>query len=89
MSTTTTARTPTTTTGMRPIGEVYVVGVHPSERGTGLGTALILLGLHHLRSAGLLEAMLYVDAENTAAIAAYQRLGFTHWDSDVQFRSPT
>jgi mycothiol synthase len=74
--------------GHEPMGEVYVVGVHPSERGTGLGTALILLGLHHLRSAGLLEAMLYVDADNTPAIAAYRRLGFTHWDSDVQFRSP-
>ena len=74
--------------GHEPIGEVYVVGVHPSERGSGLGTALIVLGLHHLRSAGLLEAMLYVDAENTPAIAAYERLGFTHWDSDVQFRSP-
>ncbi len=74
--------------GHEPIGEVYVVGVHPSERATGLGTALIVLGLHHLRSAGLLEAMLYVDAENTPAIAAYERLGFTHWDSDVQFRSP-
>lgn len=74
--------------GHEPIGEVYVVGVHPTERGTGLGTALILLGLHHLRAAGLREAMLYVDADNTAAIAAYRRLGFTHWDSDVQFRSP-
>jgi mycothiol synthase len=74
--------------GHEPIGEVYVVGVHPSERGTGLGTALILTGLHHLRAAGLLEAMLYVDADNTVAIAAYNRLGFTHWDSDVQFQSP-
>ena len=74
--------------GHEPMGEVYVVGVHPSERGTGLGTALIVLGLHHLRSAGLLEAMLYVDADNTAAIAAYRSLGFTRWDNDVQFRSP-
>jgi mycothiol synthase len=76
------------THGHDPIGEVYVVGVHPDERGTGLGTALILTGLQHLRSLGLLEAMLYVDADNLPAITAYERLGFTHWDSDVQYRSP-
>ncbi|HEX5017119.1 MAG TPA: mycothiol synthase [Actinomycetes bacterium] len=74
--------------GHDPIGEVYVVGVHPDERRTGLGTALILTGLRHLRALGLLEAMLYVDADNRPAIAAYERLGFTHWDSDVQYRSP-
>ena len=74
--------------GHEPIGEVYVVGVHPDERGTGLGGALILIGLHYLRSLGLLEAMLYVDADNTPAIASYERIGFTHWDSDVQYRSP-
>jgi mycothiol synthase len=74
--------------GHDPMGEVYVVGVHPDERGTGLGTALILTGLQHLRGLGLLEAMLYVDAANIPAIGAYERLGFTHWDSDVQYRSP-
>lgn len=69
------------------VGEVYVVGVDPAFQGRGLGRALTLAGLHHLRGLGLLQAMLYVDATNTSAIDLYTSLGFARWDVDVLYRS--
>lgn len=69
-----------------PMGEVYVVAVDPDERGGGLGRALTLAGLHHLRSLDLDQAMLYVDASNTPAITLYEGLGFARWDTDVLYR---
>lgn len=67
------------------IGEVYVLGVDPAAQGMHLGTALTLAGLHHLRDRGLNAVLLYVEADNAAAVQVYRKLGFALWHSDVQF----
>ena len=66
-------------------GEVYVVGVHPAEQGTGLGRALTLAGLHDLRGREIPWVILYVDGENAAAIRLYDSLGFAHIATDVMY----
>ena len=71
--------------GHPAIGEVYVVGVHPDQHGSGIGKALTVIGLRHLRQLGLPDAMLYVEADNAAAIRLYGGLGFTRWETDVMF----
>ena len=62
-----------------------MAGVDPAYQGLGLGRAVTVLGLEHLLERGLTEAFLYVDADNTAAVRTYSRLGFTRTAVDVMY----
>jgi mycothiol synthase len=67
------------------LGEIYVIAAHPDYHGGGLGKALTLAGLDHLARQGIGTGMLYVDAENTAAVALYEHIGFTIDHDDRAF----
>ncbi|AXI87584.1 mycothiol synthase [Streptomyces griseoincarnatus] len=71
------------------LGEVYVLGVAPDAQGGGLGKALTTIGLRHLADQGLPTAMLYVDADNKAAVSVYERLGFVTHETDLMYRTET
>ncbi|RDI61481.1 mycothiol synthase [Nocardia pseudobrasiliensis] len=71
-----------------PIGEVYVVAIDPNAQGRGLGRLLTLAGLHYLRDRGLGEVLLYTEADNTAAVHTYTRLGFEPAHVDVAYTTP-
>ena len=74
------------------LGEVYVVAVDPSAQGRGLGRVLTSVGVASLerRLAGYPEpvVMLYVEADNTAAVRTYRGLGFTTCGVDTAYASP-
>ena len=59
------------------LGEIYVVAVDPAFARRGLGRALTIAGLQHLSAEGAPVGMLYVAADNFAALSLYRSLGFT------------
>jgi mycothiol synthase len=69
-------------------GEIYVLGIDPAEQGGGLGRALTLTGLAHLRDQGLARVELYVEETNAAAVRLYTSLSFARVEIDVQY-APT
>jgi len=67
------------------LGEIYVIAVHPSFTGRGLGSAITVAGLNYLSKSGAEVGMLFVDSTNTAAIAMYNALGFVAHHTEIAF----
>lgn len=67
------------------LGEIYVLGVDPDRAGQGIGRGLLAAGLAHLRSLGLRESNLYVEADNEAALRLYRGFGYAEHTIDVLY----
>lgn len=70
-----------------PVGEVYVLAVHPDAQGLGLGRVLLHTGLAHLWDEGCRRAILYVDRASEGAVALYTSAGFTVAHSEVCYQT--
>lgn len=66
--------------------EIYVLGVDPRLAGRGLGRALLRAGLARLADRGAERVDLYVEGDNTTALALYRSVGFADDAADVQYR---
>ena len=57
-------------------GQIFMLGVEPDYRGSGIGRIVLMAGLSYLKEKGLQVVDLTVDSENTAACALYRSAGF-------------
>ncbi|WP_370328309.1 mycothiol synthase [Euzebya sp.] len=65
-----------------PLGEVYVLAVHPRGRGIGLGRHLLRVGMRHLATRSE-SIVLYVDRAEEGPVALYTSEGFEVVYSEV------
>ena len=70
------------------VGEIYVLGVDPAAQGMGLGRVLTEAGVQYLASRGVRRVVLFVDADNDAAVALYHAAGFVRAAVHVRYRLP-
>lgn len=67
-------------------GWVYYLAVDPEHRGTGLGRRLMAAAEDWLTAQGAPKLQLMVRADNTVALAFYERLGLERQDVVVMGR---
>lgn len=74
-----------TTVDGKTRGEVYVLGVDPSQARRGTGRALLDAGIIHMRSRGASLIDLYVEASSERVVAMYRTAGFEVTNIDVAY----
>jgi mycothiol synthase len=66
-------------------GRIHMMGVDPEYQGKGMGRAVLLAGLAHLRSEGVEWAELTVDSGNGVACTLYESVGFRVSSSTIWY----
>lgn len=67
------------------IARLYSIAVAASERGNGLGEALLAAIAHAARRRGSRRLRLEVRSDNAAAQRLYERLGYRHFGSHANY----
>lgn len=69
-------------------GEIYALATVPALQGKGLGKSLLVHSLEALLERGCNRADLYVEEENSAALALYESFGFEEVERHVKVTRP-
>ncbi len=62
--------------GEYTVGEIGVIGTHPTHQRRGLGRALLLTGIHRLKERGATGVFLETEQAETSALHLFTSLGF-------------
>lgn len=65
--------------------ELYVIGLAPAARGSGLAAHLVARAQQAAAARGRQGLSLYVDAVNRSAVRSYERAGFVTDGADLQY----
>jgi mycothiol synthase len=83
------ATAPTRTDGaIGEKGEIWTIGVRPERQGRGLGRQLLRAGVARLRSLGIREIDLSVNARNERALRLYEEEGFVRTRTRERWARP-
>lgn len=70
-------------------GEIWTIGVRPDRQGGGLGRQLLRWGVRYLRSIGVPDVSLSVNARNERALRLYESEGFVRSRTRERWARPT